>query len=282
VAAVAGVAVALAPLAAYQARYSQHTAWISNSGGVGSRAEYLLHQLVVGVYPASHIRPLIAALPVLVLVGLFAWTERAERAGALVALWFGLAALGAPAVLALVGDKFFGGRGDYFIYRNLIVATVPLTIAAAAVIGAQRSGRLGAVVVVVTCVLLSAVSVEIAQRPDLQKPDVRGVAEALGPPRTARAIVVDARTATPLSLYLGHAVVAPEGDVSIRELDLILEPGSSIVRSFPRGFHRLVNRRVHTFRIVRLRAQRSLPVRVSTLRKELATSGGAAVLLARP
>jgi hypothetical protein len=141
-------------------------------------------------------------LPVLVLVGLFAWTERAERAGALVALWFGLAAIGAPAVLALVGDKFFGGRGDYFIYRNLIVATVPLTIAAAAVIGAQRSVRLGAVVVVVTCVLLSAVCVEIAQRPDLQKPDVRGVAEALGPPRTARAIVVDARTATPLRLYL--------------------------------------------------------------------------------
>jgi hypothetical protein len=70
--------------------------------------------------------------------------------------------------------------------------------------------------------------------------------------------------------------------VSIRELDLILEPGSSIVRSFPRGFHRLVTRRVHTFRIVRLRAQRSLSVRVSTLRKELATSGGAAVLLARP
>jgi mannosyltransferase len=280
VAAVAAVALALAPLAAYQARSSQHTAWISNSGGVGSRTEYLLHQLVVGVYPASHIRPLIAALPVLVLVGLFAWTQRAERAGGLVALWFGLAAIAAPAVLALVGDNLFGGRGDYFIYRNLIVATVPLTIAAAAVIGAQRTGRLGAVVVVVTCVLLSAVSVEIAQRPDLQKPDVRGVAKALGAPRTARAIVVDARTATPLNLYLGHAVVAAEGDVSIRELDLILEPGSSIVRSFPRGFHRLVTRRVQTFTIVRLRAQRSLSVRVSTLRKELATSGGAAVLLA--
>jgi mannosyltransferase len=282
VAAVAAVAVALAPLAAYQARYSQHTAWISNAGGVGSRAEYLLHQLVVGVYPASHIRPLVAALPVLVLAGLFAWTERAERAGALLALWFGFAAICAPAVLALAGDYFFGGRGDYFIYRNLIIATVPLTIAAAAVIGAQRTGRLGAVVVVVACILLSAVSVEIARRPDLQKPDVRGVAAALGAPMTARAIVVDARTATPLSLYLGHAVVAAEGDVSIRELDLILEPGTSIVRSLPRGFHRLVTRSVHTFGIVRLRARRNLSVRPSVLRRELATSGGAAVLLARP
>lgn len=282
VAAVAAVAVALAPLAAYQARYSQHTAWISSSGGVGSRAEYFLHQLVVGVYPSSHIRPLIAALPVLVLVGLFAWTERAERAGALVALWFGLAAIGAPALLALVGDNLFDGRGDYFIYRNLILATVPLTIAAAAVIGAQRTGRLGTVVIVVACVLLSAVSFEIAQRRDLQKPDIRGVATALGAPHTARAIVVDERTATPLRLYLGQATVAPKGAVSIRELDLILEPGSSIVRSPPRGFQPLMTRRVHTFTIVRLRAQRSLSVSVSTLRRNLATSGGAAVLLAHP
>ncbi|MBA3736245.1 MAG: glycosyltransferase family 39 protein [Actinobacteria bacterium] len=279
VAAVAAVAGALAPLAAYQARYSQHTAWISNAGGVGSRAEYLLHQLVVGLYPASHIRPLIAALPVLVLVRLFAWTDRAERAGALVMLWFGLAAIGAPAVLALVGDKFFGGRGDYFIYRNLIVATVPLTIVAAAVIGARRTGRLGAAFVVVTCVLLSAVSVEIAQRPDLQKPDLRGVAAALGAPRTVRAVVVDTRTATPLSLYLRNAVVAAEGNVSIREVDLILEPGTSIVRSLPRGFHRLETRRVRTFRIVRLRARQSLQVSPSILRRELATSGGATVLL---
>jgi hypothetical protein len=157
-----------------------------------------------------------------------------------------------------------------------------LTIAAAAVIGAQRTGRLGTVVIVVTCVLLSAVSFEIAQRRDLQKPDIRGVAAALGAPHTARAIVVDERTATPLRLYLGQAIVAPKGDVSIRELDLILEPGSSIVRSLPRGFHRLLTRRVNTFRIVRLRARRSLPVRLSILRRELATSGGAAVLLAYP
>jgi mannosyltransferase len=282
VAAVVVVAVALAPLAAYQARYSTHTAWISNSGGVGGRAEYLLHQLVVGAYPVSHMRPLIAAVPVLVLVGLFAWTELAERAGALVVLGFGLAAIGAPAMLALVGDHLFGGRGDYFIYRNLIVATVPLTIAAAAVIGAQRTGRLGWAAVVVICVLLGAVSLRIAQRPDLQKPDVRGVAAALGAPRTARAIVVDVRTAKALRLYLGRVVDAAERDVSIGELDLILEPGSSIVRSLPRGFHRLATLRVHTFRIVRLHARRSLPVRPSILRRELATSGGAAVLLARP
>jgi hypothetical protein len=217
-----------------------------------------------------------------VLVGLFVWTEVEERAGALVALWFGLAAIGAPAILAIVGDQFFGGRGDYFIYRNLIVASVPLTIVAAAVIGARRTGRLGPLAVVVMCVLLSAVSVAIARRPDLQKPDVRGVAAALGAPRTTRAIVVDIRTARPLRLYLDHAADAGEGEVSIRELDLIGEPGTSIARSVPRGFHPLATRRVHAFRIVRLRAARNLRMKPSILRRELGTSGGTAVLLARP
>jgi hypothetical protein len=154
-------------------------------------------------------------------------------------------------------------------------------VAAAAVIGARRTGMFGAAAVGVACVLLSAVSVDIAQRPDLQKPDIRGVAGALGTPRTARAIVVDVRTAMVLRLYLGRVVDA-RSDVSIRELDLILESGSSIVRSLPRGFHRQGTRRVHKFRIVRLRTQRSLPVSPSMLRRELATSGGAAGLLAHP
>jgi hypothetical protein len=206
----------------------------------------------VGVYPASHIRLLIAAVPVPVLVGLFAWTNvrsATER-------WSHLVGLAAMVLLPCSQSSATSSSagGDYFIYRNLIVATVRLTLVAAAVIGAQRSGRLGAVVVVVACILLSAVSVEIAQRPDLQKPDVRGVAEALGPPRTERAVVVDARTATPLSLYLDHAVVAAEGNVSIGELDLILEPGSSIVRSPPR----LPSARgPSTFTIIRSRATES-------------------------
>lgn len=282
VAAVATVAAALAPLAAYQARYADHTNWISSSGGVGGRAEYLLHQLVLGVYPSSHIRLLIAVVPVLVLLGLFAWTDSQERAGALVALWFAIAAIGAPAILALVGDHFFGGRGDYFIYRNMIVATVPLAIVGAAVIGARRTGRLGPPAVVVMCGLLIAVSVAIARRPDLQKPDVRGVASALGTPRSTRAIVVDVRTAPSLRLYLADAVDAGEGDVSIRELDLIGEPGTSIRRPLPRGFYRLATRRVQTFRIVRLRAPRMLRVSPSILRRALGTSGGAAVLVVRP
>jgi mannosyltransferase len=282
VAAVATVAVALAPLAAYQARYAEHTGWISNSGGLGGRTAYLLHQLVVGVYPTSHIRPVVAAIAVLVLVGLFAWTAREERAGALLALAFGFAAIVPPAVLALVGDNFFGGRGDYFIYRNLIVATVPLTIVAAAVVAAPRAGRLGAAAIIVMCVLLTAVSVDISRRPDLQRPDVRGVAAALKAVRTPRAIAVDIRTATVLKLYLPNAVDASEADVPIREVDVIQEPGSSVAPVPPRGFHRAGTRRVHTFTVVRLGARRSLSVSPETLRRQLRGGTEFAVLLTRP
>jgi mannosyltransferase len=282
VALVAGVAAALTPLAAYQARYSTHTAWISNSG-VGGRAAYLLHQLVVGAYPASHIRPVIAAVPVVVLVGLFVWTKGSERAGALLALAFGLVAIGAPLVLAFVGDQLFGGRGDYFIYRNVIVAVVPLTIAAAAVAGAARAGRVAIGAVAVACLVLVAVSIDIARRPALQRPDVRAVAAALGPPHVVRAIVIDARSATVLELYLRDVKASPEQGAYVREIDLIPEPKSSIARSLPSGFRRVQTRHVDTFTIVRLEASRPLLTKPANLVHELPRSSPeVAILLERP
>jgi mannosyltransferase len=282
VAVVAGVAAALAPLAAYQARYSEHTAWIANSG-VGGRAAYLLHQLVVGAYPAAHIRPVIAAVPVLALVGLLVWTRGSERVGALLALTFALVAIGAPLVLAFVGDELFGGRGDYFIYRNLIVAVVPLTIAVAAVAGAAPARKVATGVLALVCLVLVAVSIDIARRPALQRPDVRAVAAALGSPRVARAIVIDARTATVLQLYMRDVKASPAHGAYVREIDLIPEPKSSIARSLPSGFHRVQTRHVDTFTIVRLEANRPLLARPANLIRELPRSNPAvAVLIERP
>jgi len=281
IAAVAAVAVALAGLAAYQARHAEHTAWISNSGGVAGRAAHLLRQLVVGTYPVEDIRPLLVAVPVVVVVGLFAWTDRAERSGALLALAFGVAAIALPAVLAVLGNSFFGGRGDYFIYRNVIVATVPLTIAAAAVFATPRAGRLGAAAVAVTCASLAFVSVEIARRPDLQKPDVRAVAEVSATTSTPRAIVADVRTAAVLNVYLPDAIDAPEAGVPIQEVDVIGEPGSAVSPVPPPGFHRVSTRAVDEFTVVRLRAPRSRRVLPATLKLQLRGGTEFAVLLAR-
>jgi mannosyltransferase len=277
------VAAALLPLVLYQARYTEHTAWISESG-IGGRAAYFLHQLLVGAYPISHIRPLIVAIPVVVIVGLFLWTERSERDGALFALMFGAVAVGAPFLLGVVGDLFFGGRGDYFMYRNLIVATVPLSIPAAAVAGTARAGRAGLVGCVVACLLLVGVSTEISRRRDLQKPDIRAVATALGSPSTSCAVLADVYTSLVLRLYLPHVRDMTQRDVYLREIDVIEESDSinaprADLSPLP-GF-RPVQRRhvVQAFTIVRLQSVRPRLVTRASLAREFPHEGGVAILL---
>ena len=277
--AVAGVAVTagvLAPLAAYQARYSQHTAWIYRSGSVTGRAAYLLHQLVVGAYPASYLRPLIVAVAIAVAVGVFAWTEGADRHGATVALALGLAAIAAPAILAALGDRLAGGRGDYFIYRNVIAAVVPLTIATGAVL--QRAG---VAAVVLVCILLASVSIEIARRPELQRPDIRSVGFAIGEPQPERLVVADARTATVLEVYLRVAEPAPGARVDVRDIDLVLDPRIPEPAAGLPDFRRLRVDHVHGFTIVHLRSPRAVALRPRELGRRLRTELGFDVAVLR-
>jgi mannosyltransferase len=284
VAIVAAVGAALLPLALYQSRYTEHTAWIS-TGGLGGRAAYLLHQLVIGAYPTSYIRPLIVAVPVVVSVGLFAWTERSERDGALLALAFGIVAVGAPFALALVGDLFFGGRGDYFLFRNLIVATVPLTIVAATVLGTERAGKAGLLACALVCSLLVAVSIDISRRPDLQRPDVRAVAAVVGSPPGLRAILLDPRTSLPLRLYLPRLEDLRQQGAYLREIDVVEETNNAnspqADRSPPPGFRRIETRHVvQGFTIVRLQSLRRRRVTAANLVGEFPNHRFLAILLA--
>jgi 4-amino-4-deoxy-L-arabinose transferase-like glycosyltransferase len=284
VASVTFVGVALLPLVLYQARYTQHTAWISESGGVGRRAAYFLHQLVVGAYPATHIRPILVAIPLVVIVGLFLWTERSERDGALLALMLGIVAVGAPFVLGVVGDRFFGGRGDYFMYRNLIVATVPLTIPAATVAAAAR-GKAGLVTCGLACLLLVGISTEISRRPDLQRPDIRAVATALGSPSTHRVVLADVYTSFVLRLYLPKLRDMTQQGAHLSEIDVVEEsdsinaPRANLAP--PVGFRRIQTRQVvQAFSIVRLQSLRSRLVSRASLAREFPHEGGVAILLA--
>jgi 4-amino-4-deoxy-L-arabinose transferase-like glycosyltransferase len=277
------VAAALLPLAVHQARYTEHTAWISQSD-IGGRAAYFLHQLVVGAYPASYIRPIFVAIPVVVIVGLFLWTERPERDGALLALMLGTVAVGAPFVLGLVGDSFFGGRGDYFMYRNLIVATVPLTIAAAAVAATARAGRAGLVACVVACLLLVGVSTAISRRHDLQRRDVRAVATALGSSSTSRAVLADVHTSVVLRLYLPHLRDMTRQGAYLSAIDVIEESDSiNAPRADlapPPGFRRIQRHHVvEAFTIVRLESLRRRLVTPANLAREFPHEGTAAILL---
>ncbi len=277
------VAAALLPLAIYQAQYTQHTAWISESA-IGGRAAYFLHQLVVGAYPIAHIRPIIGAIPIVVIVGLFLWTERSERNGALLAVMFGTVAVGAPFVLGVVGDRFFGGRGDYFMYRNLIVAIVPLTIPAAAVAGTARAGKAGLVACVVACLLLIGVSTDISRRRDLQRPDIRAVATALGSPSTSRAVLADVYTSFVLRLYQPQLRDMTRQGAYLSEIDVIEESDSINAPQADRaplpGFRRIQTRHVvQAFTIVRLQSLRRRLVTRATLAREFPHEGGVAILL---
>jgi mannosyltransferase len=286
VAVVVLLAAALAPLALYQA-FHYHTSWIANSGSLVGRAAYLLHQLVVGVYPVSDIRPIVVAVPVLVLVGLFAWTVQKEREGALLALAIGVAAIAIPFAMALVSDHVFDGRGDYFFYRNLIIATVPLTIPVAAVAGTAHAGKVGLMVCAVVCLLLVGISVDISRRPDLQRPDTRAIAVALGSPRGLRAILLDARTSVALKLYRPRLREMALQSVHLREIEVIEEQDSptapQAALSPPRGFRGTKLENVpHGFAIVVLRAANLRRVTRANLAREFPTNREVAILIDPP
>lgn len=286
VAIVAMAAVVVAPLALYQAENSTHTAWIANAGDLHRRVAYLLHQLVIGVYPASHIRPLIAVVPIVILVGLFAWTDQPERNGALLAVTFGLAAIGPALGLALIADFLFEGRGDYFIFRNMIAATVPFTIAAATVFGTQRAGAAGKVAAVVICTLLVAISIDISRRPDLQRPNVRRLTTALGHAGAARATVVDVRTGVVMKLYRPELKDLSNQGAWIRELNVVQEESNSPPPSVPPGFVQREIREVDAssqrFRILRWEAPRRRFASAESLRAALRGTVDVAILLDSP
>jgi hypothetical protein len=183
----------------------------------------------------------------------------------------------APVVMAAVGDRFFGGRGDYFIYRNVIVAAVPLTIVAATVAGARRAGTAGTVAVALACLLLVAVSADIAHDPALQRPDVRSVAAVLRSPRSARAVVADYRTSAVLNLYVPGRVIAT-GGMQAGEVDVVGQPGSPPASAVLQGFRRSSVRRIQTFTVLRLRAKHVVFVNTAELRHELPKSCQVVVL----
>ena len=151
----------------------------------------------------------LAAL-VLVVLG-----TRRERRGA----WLGLAVgLG---VLALAGAAALGGK-DYVVERNLLPALVPLAAVVALGLGAARARFAGLLVAVALCSYWLAFDVYVTQTPNLQRPDIRAVARALGPARVPRAIVGWRLEGDPLRWYLGDGALRwYGGGERVREVDLV-------------------------------------------------------------
>jgi hypothetical protein len=168
----------------------------------------------------------LAALAVLFLGG------RRERRGALLGL-----AVGAG-VLALAGIAALAGK-DYVVERNLLPALVPLAAVVALGLGAARARWVGAALAVALCAYWVAFDVYVTRTPNLQRPDWRGAAAAIGPARGPRAIVSGRLGAEPVAWYLGdRALRWFGGGERVSEVDVVGKPGA-VARpaNLPAAFH---------------------------------------------
>jgi mannosyltransferase len=211
---------ALLPLIAAQAN-PDHIGWIEESS-LGGRFFQTGVSFLIG--ETGHIiaeppRMQYALLPVigvgLAALTLLAFGTKRERRGGVLGLVVGIG------ILALAGAAALAGK-DYVVERNLLPALVPLAAAVALGLGAARTRRAGVLVAVALCAYWLAFDIYVTQTPNLQRPDYRGVASALGPARVPRAIVSWRLAGDPLRWYLGDGAMHWYGGPErVREVDLV-------------------------------------------------------------
>jgi mannosyltransferase len=193
---------------------------------------------VAGAPSVRHLRDLAVlgglAVVTIAVVTLLRSGSRRERLGALAIAAVGTAALATPFLLAAIGI-------DFVDPRNLIASLPALLIAAGIGLGCRRAGRLGTIAATGAVLVFSGVLAAAYESSQMQRPDWRGAAAAIGPPSGPRALVVARNGNEPIAFYLGaHQFRPPLGDQPASEIDVlsvrpwVTPPG--------RGF-RLVERR---------------------------------------
>ncbi|HEY2478255.1 MAG TPA: glycosyltransferase family 39 protein [Solirubrobacterales bacterium] len=210
----------LLPLIAAQAN-PDHIGWIEESA-LGSRffqtgVSFLVGETghVIAEPPRVHYAVLPAIAVGLAALTLLAVGTRRERRGGALGLAVGLGVLALAGAAALVGK-------DYVVERNLLPALAPLAAVVALGLGAARARLAGVLVAVALCAYSLAFDIYVTQTPNLQRPDYRGVAAALGPPRVPRAIVSWRLAGDPLRWYLDDGAMRwYGGGERVREVDLV-------------------------------------------------------------
>jgi mannosyltransferase len=210
----------LLPLIAAQVN-PNHIGWIEESS-LGNRffetgVSFLIGETghVIAEPPRVHYAVLPAIAVGFAALALLAVGTRRERRGGAIALAVGLGVLALAGAAALVGK-------DYVVERNLLPALVPLAAVVALGLGAARARLAGVLVAVALCAYFLAFDVYVTQTPNLQRPDYRGVAKALGPARVPRAIVSWRLSGDPLRWYLEDGAMRWfGGSEAVREVDLV-------------------------------------------------------------
>lgn len=221
------MALLLAPLAIHQMSYG-HAEWIGKFS-LGHRLGETAITFVLGetgdiVGRAEQPEP--ALLPLALVAVAFALllfrASKAERRAASVPLAVGATALGIPLLLALAS----AGK-DFVLARNLLPALVPLLVAVAIGLTAERARRLGTAIAALLVAYSLAFSIWVNFDEDLQRPDWDAVAERLGDPEAPRATVTWVLGEAPLRFYLSTGAIqlkAAEGyDWLVREVDFVSE-----------------------------------------------------------
>jgi mannosyltransferase len=219
-AAVGAAGASLLPLIAAQTN-PNHIGWIEESA-LGERffqtgVSFLIGETghVIAEPPRVHYAVLPALGVGLAVLTLLALGSRRERRGGAIALVVGLGVLALAAAAALAGK-------DYVVERNLLPALVPLAAVVALGLGASRARLAGVLVAVALCAYWLAFDVYVTRTPNLQRPDYRGVAAALGPARVPRAIVSWRLAGDPLRWYLDDGALRWfGGGEAVREVDLV-------------------------------------------------------------
>ncbi len=280
--AVVGVCgVALIPLAISQ-QSSGRADWIAHAP-FGRRLGQLVPQFAAGFDGPAHsvLEPAALAIVLLALVLLATRSEAEARRGALLA--GGIALAGLLIGLALVVVAF-----DDLLTRNLLAIWAPAALLVAGGLAAPRPRGLGLLATAVLCAIGVSTAAGVAFDRNLERPNWRVVAGALGghAPAGGRAILVQHyRDLLPLSLYepglrSWPGRTAGRAGIRVRELDVVsftsprgagfcwwgsacnLWP-SRMQASYPvAGFHPVSERHALQFTILRMVSSR--PVRLTS------------------
>jgi hypothetical protein len=194
-----------------------------------------------------------AVLAAVVIALLVIGSEGRELRGVGIAAALAGAVLLTPILFALAGH-------DDYIARGLVPGWIPLAVVIGAACTAARARIAGATLAVVLLAAFLYTGAQINDQARYQRTDWRGVAAALGSPRTTRAVVAyDGQfAAAPLSFYLPGAPWSGPGarpvtqaPVRVGELDIVGSSFQQLAR-LPAGARLIGSSLVDGYRVVRI------------------------------
>ena len=116
---------------------------------------------------------------------------------------------------------------DQLDSRNMMALWLPLVLVLATGFGARRSGWIGLAGAAACCAIGVACIVAVGVNPQLERPNWRGLAAALGRHPHRAIFAVDTCALLPLSVYLPNLHAMPSHGAAVREVDVLVARQSS-------------------------------------------------------